>query len=330
MRASVLTKFGPPDAFQIKEIEKPYPKDEQVLIRIRATTVTAADCQLRSLNFPFWFGIPVRIWLGSRMPNLILGQELAGQVEAVGKAVNRFRPGDQVFGTAGLGLGTYAEYICLPEIPKAGLLGPKPANLTYEQAAALAIGGMEAVYFLRKANIQRGERVLIIGAGGSIGTIAVQLAKYLGAKVTGVDSAGKLDLLRSLGADDVIDYVREDFTKRGETYDVIFDVIGKSPFSGSVRSLGQNGRYLLGNPGLAHMVRGQWTPPANSQKVVFREASQSTEDMVYLKELVEAGQINTVIDRGYPLEQLADAHRYVDTGQKRGNVVVTIAQNNQN
>jgi NADPH:quinone reductase-like Zn-dependent oxidoreductase len=324
MRASVLTKFGPPDAFQIKEIEKPYPKDDQVLIKIRATTVTSADCELRGLNFPFWFQVPIRIWLGSRMPTLVLGQELAGQVEAVGNAVSRFQPGDQVFGTAGLRLGTYAEYICLPENSKAGMLGPKPANLSYEQAAALAIGGMEAVYFLRKANIQRGERVLIIGAGGSIGTVAVQLAKHYGARVTGVDSAGKLDLLRALGADDVIDYVREDFTKRGETYHVIFDVIGKSPFSGSVRSLAQNGRYLLGNPGLSHMVRGQWTPLGNGQKVVFREASQSTEDMAFLKELVEAGQITTVIDRSYPLEQLADAHRYVDTGQKKGNVIITV------
>jgi len=258
------------------------------------------------------------------MPNLILGQELAGEVEAVGKAVNRFQPGDQIFGTAGIRLGTYAEYICLPAKPQAGVLGPKPANMTYEEAAALSIGGPEALHFLKQGNIQGGQRVLIIGAGGSIGTVAVQLARHFGAEVTGVDSTGKLDMLRSLGADHVIDYTREDYTKNGETYDVIFDVIGKSSFSGSVRSLKQNGRYLLGNPGLSQMVRGLWTPMKRGQKVIFGVASQRAEDLVFLKELVEAGKIKSVIDRRYPLEQTAEAHRYVETGQKKGNVVITV------
>ncbi len=324
MRASVLTKFGPPEVFQLKDLEKPIPKDNEVLIRIWATTVTAADCQLRSLNVPFWARLPIRIWLGSRMPNLILGQELAGEVEAVGKATNRFQPGDQIFGTAGFRLGTYAEYICLPENPQAGMLGPKPANMTYEEAAALSIGALEAAHFLKKGTIQGGQRVLIVGAGGSIGTYAVQLARHFGAEVTGVDSTGKLDMLRSLGADHVIDYTREDFTKSGETYDVIFDVIGKSSFSGSVRSLKQNGRYILGNPGLSHMVRGRWPPLKSGQTVIFRTESQGTEDLVFLRELIEAGQIRTVIDRRYPLEQIADAHRYVETGQKKGNVIITV------
>ena len=324
MRASVLNKFGPPEVFQLKELKKPVPKDNEVLIRIWATTVTPADCELRSLDVPFWAWLPVRIWLGSRMPNLILGQELAGEVEAVGKAVNRFQPGEQIFGTAGFHLGTYAEYICLPARPEAGVLGLKPANTTYEEAAALSIGALEALHFLKRGNIQSGQRVLIVGAGGSIGTFAIQLARRFGAEVTGVDSAGKLDMMRSLGADHVIDYTQEDFTKSGETYDVIYDIIGKSSFTGSVRSLKQNGRYLLGNPGLSHMLRGRLNPMRSGQKVIFRTESQGTEDLFFLKELVEARQIRTIIDRRYPLEQIAEAHRYVETGQKKGNVVINV------
>jgi NADPH:quinone reductase-like Zn-dependent oxidoreductase len=323
MRACVINKFGAPEVFQLKEVQKPFPKDNEVLIRIWATTVNTADCQLRGLQVPFWAWLPARIYLGSRMPDLILGQELAGEVEAVGKAANRFQPGDQIFGTAGFHLGAYAEYVCLPAKPAAGVLWPKPTSMAYAEAAALSIGGPEALDFLKKANIQAGERVLIIGAGGSIGTIAVQLARYFGAEVTGVDSAGKLDMLRSLGADHVIDYTREDFTKNGETYDVIFDVVGRSSFSGSLRSLKQNGRYLLGNPGLSHTLRGRWTARKSGQKVIFRTESQVTEGFRFLKELVEVGQLKTVIDRSFPLEQMADAHRYVETGQKKGNVVIT-------
>jgi NADPH:quinone reductase-like Zn-dependent oxidoreductase len=324
MRASVINKFGPPEVFRIKQLAKPVPRDNEVLIRIRATTVNSADCQLRGLKIPFWAWLPVRIWLGTRMPDLILGQELAGEVEAVGKAANRFQAGDQVFGTAGFHLGAYAEYVCLPEKPAAGVLWPKPTNMTDEEAAVLSIGGPEALDFLKKAHIQAGERVLIVGAGGSIGTLAVQLAKHYGAEVTGVDSAGKLDMLRSIGADQVIDYAGEDFTKNGKTYDVIFDVVGKSSFSGSLRSLKENGRYLLGNPGLAHRFLGQWTPMKSGKRVIFRSESQSTEGFRFLKELVEAGQIKTVIDKRFPLEQMADAHRYVESGQKKGNVVITL------
>jgi NADPH:quinone reductase-like Zn-dependent oxidoreductase len=242
----------------------------------------------------------------------------------VGQAVSRFQPGDQVFGLAGLRLGAYAEYICLPEKPDSGVLWPKPANLTYEEAAALSIGGLEAAHFLRRGNLQGGQRVLIVGAGGSIGTFAVQMARHFGAEVTGIDSAEKLDSLRSLGADHVIDYAQEDFTKSGETYDVIFDVIGKSPFSGSLRSLKPNGRYLLGNPGLSHMLRGPWTSTRSGRQVMLRAAGQGAEDFAFLKGLVEAGHIKTVIDRRYPLEQLADAHRYVESGHKKGNVVIMV------
>jgi NADPH:quinone reductase-like Zn-dependent oxidoreductase len=214
-------------------------------------------------------------------------------------------------------------------MPEDGEVAIKPANMTYEEAAAVPTGGLEALHFLRKGNIQSGQKVLIIGAGGSIGTFAVQLARYFGAEVTGVDSTRKLDMLRSIGADQVIDYTQEDFTKSGETYDVIFDVVGKSSFSGSIRSLKQNGRYLLANPGLSQMVRGLWTTMRSSKKVIFGAASQKTEDLIFLKELIEAGKIKSVIDRRYPLEQTAEAHRYVETGQKKGNVVITLEHNNK-
>ena len=270
----------------------------------------------------------MRLYMGLRKPTriTILGQEFAGEIESVGKDVTRFKQGDQVFGATGFGMGAYAEYICLPEEPEAmeGVLAKKPANMTYEEAAAVPIGGLEALHFLRKANIQSGQKVLIIGAGGSIGTFAVQLAKSFGAEVTGVDSTGKLDMLRSIGADHVIDYTQEDFTKNGQTYDVIFDVMGKSSFSGSIRSLKQNGRYLLANPGLSQMVRGRWTSMRSSKKVIIGAASHKTEDLIFLKELIEAGKIKPVIDRRYPLEQIAEAHRYVETGQKKGNVVITL------
>ena len=228
-----------------------------------------------------------------------------------------------------LRFGAYAEYICLPEEPEEGALAIKPANMTYEEAAAVPVGGLEALHFLRQGNIQSGQKVLINGAGGSIGTFAVQLAKYFGAEVTGVDSTGKLDMLRSIGADQVIDYTQEDFTKSGETYDVIFDVVGKSSFSGSIRSLKQNGRYLIANPGLSQMVRGRWTSMTSSKKVIFGAAHPKTEDLIFLKELIEAGKIKSVIDRRYPLEQIAEAHRYVETGHKKGNVVITVEHNDK-
>src|SRR5438270_7454493 len=315
MKAIVWTKFGPPDVLQLKEVAKPAPKDHEVLIRIYATTVTAPDCDLRSLKFPIWRRLPLRIYLGLIRPrNMIPGQELAGEVEAVGNGVTRFRKGDQVFGWTGFRLGAYAEYTCLPE---AGVLAIKPSNMTYEEAAALPVGGLEAVHFMRKAHIQSGEKILILGAGGSIGTFAVQLAKYFGAEVTAVDSTGKLEMLRSIGVDQVIDYTQEDFTTNGETYDVIFDVVGKSSFPRSLRSLKPDGRYLLANPGLSQMVRGRWTSRRSSKQVIFGAASEKTEDLKFLKELIEARKIKPVIDRRYPLEQIAEAHRYVDTGHKR-------------
>jgi NADPH:quinone reductase-like Zn-dependent oxidoreductase len=333
MKAIVWTKYGPPDVLQLKEVEKPTPKDNEVLIRIYATTVTAGDCEMRSLKFPIWLSLPMRIYVGLRKPKriTILGQELAGEIEAVGKDVKLFKEGDQVFAATGFSMGAYAEYICLPEEPKEmeGLLAIKPANMTYEEAAAVPTGGLNALHFLRKGNIQSGQKVLINGAGGSIGTIAVQLAKYFRTEVTGVDSTGKLDMLRSIGADQVIDYTQEDFTKNGETYDVIFDVVGKSSFSGCIRSLKKEGIYLSANPGLSQMVRGLWTSMTSSKKVISGTASYKTEDLIFLKELIEAGKIKSVIDRRYSLEQTAEAHRYIDKGHKKGNVVMTLEHNNK-
>ena len=333
MKAIIWTKYGPPDVLQLQEVEKPTPKDNEVLIRIYAATAGAWDCEARVLKFPLFLGLPMRVYVGLIRPTrvTILGQELAGEIESVGKDVKKFKEGDQVFAATGFGFGAYAEYTCRPAKPKdaEGALAIKPANMTYEEAAAVPVGGLEALHFIRQGNIQSGQKVLINGAGGSIGTFALQLAKYFGAEVTAVDSTEKLDMLRSIGADQVVDYTQEDFTKSGQTYDVILDVVGKSSFSASVRSLKQNGRYLLANPGLSHLVRGKWTSVRSSKKVISGAAGQKSGDLVFLKELIEAGKIKSVIDRRYPLEQTAEAHSYVETGHKKGNVVITVEHNNK-
>ena len=322
MKAIVCTKYGPPDVLQLAEVEQPTPKNNEVLIRIHAATVARGDCELRGLNVPKLMGLMMRIAFGFRGPRRkILGQELAGEIESVGSNVKRFRSGDQVFALTGLHLGAYAEYDCLPED---GLLATKPSNMTYEEAAAVPVGGLHAFHFLSRGNIRNGQKVLIIGAGGSIGTFAVQIAKSLGAEVSGVDSTGKLDIVRSIGADHVIDYTREDFTKGGETYDVIFDAVGKGSFSGCVRSLKKNGVYLLGNPGLLQQVRAKWASITGSKKVIGGMLSYRTEDLIRLRELIEAGKVRSVIDRRYPFERIVEGHRYVDSGQKTGNVVITV------
>ena len=326
MKAIVWTKYGGPDGLQFQEIEKPTPKDNEVLIRVHATTVTAGDCEMRALKFPIWLILPIRLFVGLRKPKnvTILGQEFSGEVEGVGKDVKDFKFGDQVFGTAGFNIGTYAEYICLPEESDEGVLAIKPTNMSFEEAAAVPTGGLEALHFLRKGEIRSGQKILINGAGGSIGTSGVQLAKYFGAEVTAVDSTEKLDMLRSIGADHVIDYTKEDFTRNSQTYDVIFDVVGKSPFSRSLNSLAENGYYLIANPSLPKMVRGWWVSRISSKKVILEMTKQKAEDLIYLRELIEAGNLKTIIDKNYPLEQTAEAHEYVETGKKRGNVIIYI------
>jgi NADPH:quinone reductase-like Zn-dependent oxidoreductase len=327
MKAIVWTNYGPPDVLQLKELEKPTPKDDEVLIKIFAATVSTGDCELRSFKFGILLALPLRILVGVIKPTrrTILGQELAGEIEAVGQAVTRFKKGDQIFAPTQLRLGAYAEYVCLPE----SYPSLKPISMTYEEAATIPIGGSNGLLFVKIAKVQSGQRVLINGAGGCIGTYTVQIAKAFGAEVTAVDSAGKLDMLRSIGADRVIDYTREDFTRQAESYDVIIDTIGKSSFSRSVRALKPNGRYILGNPSLPGRIRGSLTPMTAGKKVITATASFETEGYTFLKELIEAGKIKSVIDRCYPLEQTAEAHRYVDTGHKRGSVVITVEQNNK-
>jgi len=307
-------------------VVKPVPKDNEVLIKIHATSVTSGDCRMRRAD-PF----AVRFFNGLTRPKKItvLGNELAGEIEAVGKDVKLFKTGDQVFGQTGLHLGANAEYICLPED---GTLVIKPTNLTYEEAASIPFGGGTALHFLRKGNIGTSpalparQKVLIYGASGSLGTASVQLASYFGAEVTGVCSSANAELVKSLGADKVIDYTLEDFTKSGEHYDIIFDTVGKSPFSGCVRSLTPKGVYLRAvHMTFSPLVRGLWTSMTSSRKVIGGVAAERKENLGFLKGLIEAGRLKPVIDRRYPLEQIAEAHRYVDKGHKRGNVVITVS-----
>ena len=326
MKAVVCTKYGPPEVLQLREVEKPTPKDNEVLIKIFASTISSADINIRSAKYPTFLWLPLRIISGFRGPRKgILGVELAGEIEAVGKDVKLFKKGDQVFGLS-IAMGSNAEYTCLPE----GVVVKKPVNMTYEEATAFPFGGLAALPFLRdKGNIQSGQKVLINGASGSVGTAAVQLAKYYGAEVTGVCSTTNLELVKSLGADKVIDYTKEDFTKTGQTYDIIVDAVNKSSFSRCKGSLKQRGTYLVTNLTLAIILQMLWTSLIGSKKVVLGIGSEKTKDLGFLKELIEAGKLKSVIDRCYPLEQTAEAHRYVDKGHKKGNVVITVEHNNK-
>ena len=335
MKAIVWTKYGSPDVLQLKEIEKPTPKDNEVLIKIHATTVTSGDCEMRRMKTAIRYRILMRLYIGLIRPKriTILGMELAGEIESIGKDVKLFEDGDQVFAATGfIGMGAYAEYICLPEEPNKsddGILAIKPINMTYEEATAVPVGGIEALNFLRQGNIKSGEKVLINGASGTIGTFAVQLAKYFGAEVTGVCSTTNLEMVKSLGANKVIDYTQEDFTRRGEKYDFILGVVSKSSFSGCIRSLKQNGRYLIADAGLSLRVRGRWTSRRGTKKVIFGRLLSKTEDLLFLKKLIDEGKLKSVIDRRYPLEQTAEAHRYVETGHKKGHVVIIVEHDNK-
>jgi NADPH:quinone reductase-like Zn-dependent oxidoreductase len=329
MKAIVYEKYGPPDVLQLKEVEKPTPKENEVLIKVYATTVTTGDVNARGFTFvPKGFGPLPRLMFGLRKPKkTILGREVAGEIEAVGKDVKLFKKGDRVFGIDSSSIGAYAEYVCRPE---EGALVKIPANMTYEEAAAFPFGAGTAVHFLRdKGNIQSGQKVLINGASGGVGTYAVQLAKYYGAEVTGVCSTTNLEMVKSLGADKVIDYTKEDFTQSGETYDIIYDTVGKSSFSSCKNSLKQNGIYLDGPSGPGALIRMGWTSIVGSKKVFAGLPSEDKEALTFLKKLSETGKIKPVIDKRYPLEQTAEAHRYVDKGHKKGNVVITVEHNSK-
>jgi NADPH:quinone reductase-like Zn-dependent oxidoreductase len=322
LKAIVCTKYGSPDVLEIREIKKPVPRDNEILVRNYATSVTAADYRIRGLNVPLILKFPMRLALGFRKPRKdILGMNFAGKIEAVGKSVEQYKIGDAVFGTLGDDCGAYAEYLCVPE---EGALATKPANMTYEEAAVFPFGAFTALSFLRDmAGIQSGEKVLVYGASGAVGTAAVQLAKYFDAEVTAVCSTDNLEWVKTLGADRLVDYTREDFTRNGEKYDIIFDTVTKAPLSGSIRSLEKNGRYLFTYPEISYLLRGLWISKTSDKKVINGLAGEKKEDLEFLKKLIEAGKIRSVIDRSYSFERIVEAHRYADQGHKKGNVVIT-------
>lgn len=332
MKAIVYTEYGPPEVLQLKEVAKPTPKDKDILIRVYATPVNFGDTLIRNFkeishrkfHMPFLFWLMGKIYFGFRKPKItILGSEFAGEIEAVGKEVKLFKEGDQVFGYCGSSMGANAEYLCMPEN---GVVAIKPVNMTYAEAAAVPYGAIMALNFLRKVNLQPGQKVLVNGASGGIGPALVQLARFhFGAKVTGVCGTPRVEYVKSLGADKVIDYTKEDFTNSGETYDFIFDVLGKNSFSRCKNSLKESGRCLFISFKMKQLFQMLWTSMVGSKKVICALASEKAEDLIFVKELIEAGKIKANIDRCYPLEQTAEAHRYVDEGHKKGHVVIVLA-----
>lgn len=327
MKAVVWTKYGSPDGLLLQEVEKPAPKDNEILIKIYATTAMAGDCEVRRLKFPLYIKIPLRFYFGLIKPKRfnILGQELAGEVVEVGKDVTKFKKGDQVFAALGFNFGAYAEYIALPEQGEDEAIAKKPDNMSYDEAAVMLVGGLNTLHFLNQVDIQKGQKILINGAGGSIGTVAIQLAKSLGAEVTAVDSTTKMNMLNSIGADSVIDYTKEDFTKKDEKYDFIFDVVGKAPLRRSFKSLKKKGIYILGNPSITRNIRAKLISIFTSKKVVSGSASYNKKDILQLKKLIENGTLKAVIDKRFPLKKTAEAHDYVENKHKKGNVAIMVA-----
>ncbi len=331
MKAIIYTEYGSPDVLKLKNIDKPIPEVNEILIQIHATSVGYGDLTARNFgnippskfNMPLVFWLPARLFFGLRKPKInILGSEFAGVVEAIGKEVTRFKPGDSVFGYLGQSMGANAEYLCIPE---SKVVTIKPDNLTFEEAACIPYGGIMALNLLRKGNIKPGHKILINGASGGIGSAVVQIAKnHYGAEVTGVCGTPRLDYVKSLGADKVIDYTKEDFTQNGETYNLIFDILGKSSFSKCKNSLKENGIHLFASFKIRQLFQMLWTSLYGSKKVVCAMAPEKTEDLKFVKKLIEAGKIRPIIDRQFTLDQAAEAHRYVETGNKKGQVVIVI------
>jgi NADPH:quinone reductase-like Zn-dependent oxidoreductase len=324
MKAAVYTQYGSPDVLEVKDVAKPIPGDNEVLVRVHATTVSAGDWRMRKAD-PFLTRFMNGLWRPKRIN--ILGMEFAGKVQSVGKAVTRFAEGDQVFGSTGFKFGTHAEYVCLHEDAQIAL---KPLNMTFQEAAAVLFGGASALHFLRKARIQAGQKVLVYGASGSVGVFAVQLAKYFGANVTGVCSTANLDLVKSLGADEVVDYTKVDFSTAGRIYDIVFDTVGKSGWSRSLKALKRGGFYVrVGGSGqllsiLGDILRGILISTTGTAKVIGGVAREAPGDLLFLKDLIEVGKLRTVIDRRYTLEEIAEAHRYAEAGHKKGHVVILL------
>ena len=323
MQAITYSNYGPPDVLQLSDVEKPDLKDDEVLIRVRAAEATKSDCEMRSFKYSVkWFWLPLRIALGVRRPRRqILGGYFSGEIDALGKDVRHFSIGDQVFGTTQLRLGAYGEYVALPA---SYTIVPKPSNMSYAEAAAVPLGGLNALHFMRRAGIQAGEEVLINGAGGSIGAYGVQIAKSMGAEVTAVDSTIKEEMLRRIGADHFIDYTKDDFTSGGQTYDVIFDMVPGSSYSACIKALNPNGRYLAGNPRLWVMLRSVFTTRFTDKTARFAFARETQEELLALKGMIEGGKLGSIVDRVFPMEQAADAHRLVEAEQRLGAIVIAI------
>jgi NADPH:quinone reductase-like Zn-dependent oxidoreductase len=325
MKAVVWTQYGPPEGLELAEVPMPSPRAGELLVRIRATSVAAGDCELRALRFSLGLRILVRLLMGLRRPRRrILGQEFAGEVASVGTGSAAFRVGDRVFGTMGLGFGAYAEYACVPERGRGRALAPIPSRLGFDEAAVAPTGGLEAWHFLRACGNLAGRKVLINGGGGGIGSFAIQIARQRGAEVTGVDSATKLGLMRSLGAHRVVDYRRQDFSTDGESYDVIFDVAGSTSFTAMLGLLRAGGTYIVANPGLLTLLRGLRRSRPGGRKVLVRASAQRSGDLVALAQLLDSGQVRSIIDRRFRLEEIREAHRYVESGAVLGKVVVVL------
>lgn len=324
MKAIVHTAYGPPDELELREVEKPVPEDDEVLIKIHATSVTTTDCNIRNMTFlPALLRLPMRLQFGWTKPTIsVLGVDLAGEVEAVGNEVTRFKNGDRVYGASEPGFGGHAQYICMPED---GVITNIPANMTYEQAAAVPLAWHTALHFIKdQVNIQAGQKVLIIGASGAVGTFAVQLAKNFGAEVTGVCSTKNVEMVKSLGADYVIDYSREDFTKCGESYDVVFDAVHKYSFLRCRNVLKDKGLYLVTMPSLTFLLQTLLTTLIGNKKIKNGSREATQEDLLSCNQLFEAGDLTIVIGRTYPLEEIPEAFRHVEGGHKVGNVVITV------